>query len=151
MASTSKERGVTAKVVCLPGAGNSLRSKNSAKMADTTSTHPSLYSFFFFLKKRCIYLGCAVSSRCCVRAFSICSQRGFSCCGAWALGVLASVVVALRLSCSIACVIFPDQGSNLCPLNWQADSHPLSHQGSPPAPLIEETVFSFFRFFPSLS
>ena len=30
-----------------------------------------------------------------------------------------------------ACGIFPDQGSNLCLLHWQADSLPLSHQGSP--------------------
>ena len=27
--------------------------------------------------------------------------------------------------------IFPDQGSNPCPLHWQADSQPLRHQGSP--------------------
>ena len=33
-----------------------------------------------------------------------------------------SVVVAHGLSCSTACGIFPDQGSNLCPLHWQADS-----------------------------
>ena len=32
-----------------------------------------------------------------------------------------SVVVAHRLSCSVACGIFPDQGSNLCPLHWQVD------------------------------
>ena len=31
----------------------------------------------------------------------------------------------------MACGIFPDQGSNLCPLYWQADSYPLYHQGSP--------------------
>ena len=24
-----------------------------------------------------------------------------------------------------------DQGSNLCPLHWQADSQPLGHKGSP--------------------
>ena len=59
---------------------------------------------------------------------------GFSCCGAQALGVWASVVVARglwtagsvvvahRLSCSAACGIFPDQGSNPCPLHWQEDS-----------------------------
>ena len=41
-----------------------------------------------------------------------------------------SVVVAHGLSCSTACGIFPDQGSNPCPLHWQADSQPLSHQGS---------------------
>ena len=42
-----------------------------------------------------------------------------------------SVVVAHGLSCSVACGIFPDQGSNPCPLHWQADSQPLRHQGSP--------------------
>ena len=38
------------------------------------------------------------------------------------------------LSCSMAYGIFPDQGSNPCLLHlfhWQADSLPLSHQGSP--------------------
>ena len=42
-----------------------------------------------------------------------------------------SVTVAHGLSCSAACGIFPDQGSNPCPLHWQADSQPLRHQGSP--------------------
>ena len=42
-----------------------------------------------------------------------------------------SVVVAHRPSCSVACGIFPDQGSNPCPLHWQADSQPLRHQESP--------------------
>ena len=42
-----------------------------------------------------------------------------------------SVVVAHGPSCSAACGILPDQGSNLCPLHWQADSQPLRHQGSP--------------------
>ena len=36
--------------------------------------------------------------RCCVRAFSSCSKRGFSCCGAQGPGVQASVVVARVLS-----------------------------------------------------
>ena len=43
-----------------------------------------------------------------------------------------SVVVAYGPSCSAACGIFPDQGSNPCALHWQADSQPLCHQGSPP-------------------
>ena len=34
----------------------------------------------------------------------------------------ASIVVVHRLSCPKACGIFPDQGSNPCPLHWQADS-----------------------------
>ena len=42
-----------------------------------------------------------------------------------------SVIVAHGPSCSAACGIFPDQGSNPCPLHWQADSQPLRHQGSP--------------------
>ena len=42
-----------------------------------------------------------------------------------------AVVVAHGPSCSAACGIFPDQGSNPCALHWQADSQPLRHQGSP--------------------
>ena len=42
-----------------------------------------------------------------------------------------SVVVAHGLSCSAACGILPDLGSNPCPLHWQADSQPLHYQGSP--------------------
>ena len=42
-----------------------------------------------------------------------------------------SVVVAHGPSCSAACGILPDPGSNPCPLHWQADSQPLRHQGSP--------------------
>ena len=42
-----------------------------------------------------------------------------------------SVFVAHGPSCSAACGIFPDQGSNPCPLHWQADSQPLRHQGNP--------------------
>ena len=42
-----------------------------------------------------------------------------------------SVVVANGPSCSTARGIFPDQGSNPCPLHWQADSQLLHLQGSP--------------------
>ena len=48
-----------------------------------------------------------------------------------------SVVMAHGPSCSAACGIFPDQGSNLCPLHWQADSQPMYHQGSPGANFIQ--------------
>ena len=37
-------------------------------------------------------------------------RRGFSCCGARALGARASVVVANGLSCTMVCEILPDQG-----------------------------------------
>ena len=64
-----------------------------------------------------------------------CSARvshcgGISCCRAQTLSVRASVVVALRLSCSVACEILLDQGSNPWFLHWQVDSYPLHHQGS---------------------
>ena len=83
--------------------------------------------------------------RCSVRA-SHCG--GFSCCGAQALDARASVVVAHGLSCSTACGILPDQGSNPCLLHWQADSQPLRHQGSPQHTFIEYYYvrFSFFFF-----
>ena len=75
---------------------------------------------------------------------------GFSCWGAWAVGHQASVVVAHelsgcgsqalehklssvshQLSCSMACGVFPVQGSDPCLLNWQVDSLPLNHLQSP--------------------
>ena len=49
-----------------------------------------------------------------------------------------SVVVAHGPSCSAACGIFPDQGSNPCPLHWQADCQPLRHQGSPPTKFLRK-------------
>ena len=53
-----------------------------------------------------------------------------------------SVIVAHGPSCSAACGIFPDQGSNPCPLHWQADSQPLRHQGSP-YPFLKVIFFIF--------
>ena len=38
--------------------------------------------------------------------------------------------VALGLSCSEVCGIFPDQGLNPCLLHWQANSLPLIHHRS---------------------
>ena len=40
------------------------------------------------------------------------------------------------LSCSVACGIFLDQGSNPCLLPWRADSSPLSHQRNPSNSMI---------------
>ena len=68
---------------------------------------------------------------------------GFSFCGAlvldkqaqqlWPGGSRAQTagVVVPGVSRSTACGVFPDQGSNLCPLHWQAVCYLLYHQGSP--------------------
>ena len=71
--------------------------------------------------------------QCCAGAFS--SERGglrcgmrasrcrdFSCRGARATDVWATVVGEHWLSCPSACGILPDQGSNPCPLQRQVDS-----------------------------
>ena len=44
-------------------------------------------------------------------------------------GMKASVVAGHGLNCPNACGIFPDQGSNLGPQHWQAESLPLDHPG----------------------
>ena len=57
---------------------------------------------------------------------SSCSAWAFLCSGfsvvvhgLW--GPSASVVGVCRLSSTVACGIFPDQGLNPCPLRWQAE------------------------------
>ena len=55
-----------------------------------------------------------------------------------------SVIVAHGPSCSAACGIFPDQGSNPCPPHRQADSQPLRHQGSPPVTFFSINFWLFF-------
>ena len=66
---------------------------------------------------------------CCTWAFSSCGEQGL-------LIAAASLVSEHRmqvcgLSCPEACRVFPDLGSNLCPLHCKVDSQPLDHQGSP--------------------
>ena len=46
-------------------------------------------------------------------------------------GTRTSAVVEHALCCSTAYGAFPAQGLNPCPLQWQADSYPPHHQGSP--------------------
>ena len=57
-----------------------------------------------------------------------------------------SVVVAHGLSCSAACGIFPDQGSNPCPLHWQADSQPLHHQGNPTVCILLSSIHLYLIY-----
>ena len=79
-----------------------------------------------------------------VRAFSSCGECGppltgvpglliavASRCAAQALGPRAPIAVARGLRCSVACGMFPQQGSNPCPLHQRVDSYPLHHHGSP--------------------
>ena len=107
----------------------------------------SFFNFYLFIYLfiYLIYLFLAVLGlRFCARAFSSCGERGplfitvhgplniaASLVGSTGSRCAGSVVVAHGPSCSAACGIFPDQGSNPCPLHWQADSQPLRHQGSP--------------------
>ena len=112
--------------------------------------------FFFFCKVSVFFLGiplflfiyffwggAVLGLRFCARAFSSCRKGATLHLGARASHYrglslrstssrrAGSVAVAHRPSCSAACGILPDQGSNPCPLHWQADSQPLRHQGSP--------------------
>ena len=117
-------------------------------LAKTTSGVPISILHFFFLKLfiyllfyfgslllsvGLLYLWPAGATPPCSPLASHCG--GFPRCGAQALGTQVSVVAACRLSscdtCSLAWVIFPDQGWNLCPQSWQANSYPLYYQGSP--------------------
>ena len=50
---------------------------------------------------------------------------------------LASLVAEHGLSCAAACGILPDEGSNPCPLQWQADSLPW---------ITREVQFRDFQF-----
>ena len=50
---------------------------------------------------------------------SVVAVLRLSSCSSW---IQRTGSVAHRLSCSAACGIFPDQGLNLCPLHWQAES-----------------------------
>ena len=114
--------------------------------------HPLLTGFFvfsLFLKKFICYLFIFYFWLCCVfvsvQGLSLVAASGghsSSRCSGLSLSQplllrstgsrrAPSVVVAHGPSCSAACGIFPDQGSNPSPLHWQADSQPLHHQGSP--------------------
>ena len=101
--------------------------------------HCTCYHILFLHIFVCLSLA-ALGLRCCMRALSVClslAVLGLRCCmrlclavgsggfsrhGPQAVGHTSSGVVLRGLSCSAACGIFPDQGSNLHPLHWQVDS-----------------------------
>ena len=70
----------------------------------------------------------------------------FSCCRTWALGLMGSIVAAHELSCSVACGIFLNQGSNLCLLYRQVDSLPLSPREIPEKNLCHLKVKSWEKW-----
>ena len=72
---------------------------------------------------------------------------GFSVQRVLLLQCVGSMVVAHRLSCSLASGIFLDQGSNSCLLHRQADSLPLSRQGSPTVITLVSTPTAFVAKF----
>ena len=120
-------------------------------------------SLFFYLNL-CNLSLVVLGLHCCVQAFSSCSEQGllfialqrllslqrtgsrhtgFSHCSTWALWLwlIGSLVVVHGLSCPTACGIFPDQGLNLCPLQWE---YRVLTTEPPRTPLI-------FFFFPNKS
>ena len=108
-----------------------------------------------------IYLFMAeLGLRFCVRAFSNCGKWGplfIAVRGPLTIAAslvrstgsrrAGSVIVAHGPSCSAACGILPDQGSNQCPLHWQVDSQPLRHQGSPTSPIVKLCTYSLRIYF----
>ena len=118
-------------------------SKNDIKRVRSIKIK-NIHAFFFFTFIYLFIYGC-VGSSFLVRGLSLVVASGghsSSRCAGLSLSRplllrstgsrrAGSVIVAHGPSCSAACGIFPDQGSNPCPLHWQADSQPLRHQGSP--------------------
>ena len=83
-----------------------------------------------------VFINLAVLGLHCFRGYSLVSVHWLlfaviSLLAAPGLSHAGSVDKVHRYSYPTACGIFLDQGSNLCPLHWQVDSLPLSHQGSP--------------------
>ena len=73
-----------------------------------------------------------------VRHSLVAANRGYSLLGCVSFSLQRllvaeqrSVVVVRGPGCSAACEICPNQGSNPCPLHWQANPYLLCHQGSP--------------------
>ena len=116
------------------------------------------WKIFFFNLLIYLFILAVLGLRFCARGFSSCGEGGHS--SSWCTGLslsrplslwstgsrrAGSAAVAHGPSCSAACGILPDQGSNPCSLHWQADSRPLHHQGSP-----FWKIFFFFFFLMNL-
>ena len=109
---------------------NLIRNKYTCwtQLSDCTELkYPSIFSILLFLAARGLH--------CCSWAFLVAVHELLLAMASLAeehwLQVRGLSSAAPRLNCFTACGIFPGQGSNPCPLHWQADSYPLHHQGSP--------------------
>ena len=60
------------------------------------------------------------------------------------VAVLGSVVVVHGLSCPVACGIFPDQGSNLCPLHCKWILHHWTTREVPEQSLLISNILTFW-------
>ena len=94
-----------------------------------------LWSDFSFRERGLLSSCGATSLWCLLVAVASPVEHGLE--GTWVSAVAAprlqsagSVVVVHGLTCPMRHGIFPDQGSNLCPLHWSVNSLPLCHQGS---------------------
>ena len=107
------------------------------------------------LKKNCLFI---YSWLCWIfvaaQAFSSCGECGLlRSCGlrASSIGFSRGWPLLLQSTGLAACGIFPDQGLNQRLLHWQANSLPLSHQGSPWGDFWLDSVYAHIWQFQWLS
>ena len=101
-------------------------------------------NLFIYLSIYLFIFGCVGSSLRCAELSLRCpslpvAEHGLQARWPQQLQRAGSAVVTQAPSCSAARGILPDQGSNPCPLHWQADSQPLCHQGSPKLSFLHES------------
>lgn len=94
-----------------------------------------------------------VSRECVSLQSSASPVAGTALLGSWAsilfrtCGHAASEVASQGPSCSMVCGSLPDQGSNLCPLYWQAVSYPQCHSGkSRTEKMVIKKLFSCIKW-----
>ena len=92
----------------------------------------SFCNIFIYLRIYLFLVLVALCLCCCEQAFSSCGEQGIFFIAVLKLPLVVASLVVHGLSCPTACGIFLAQGSNPCPLHWQADSYPVRHQGSLP-------------------
>jgi len=102
----------------------------------------SMYKCFFCFGGRVCFCFCLFWVFAAVQVFLLLRCMAFSLWWLFLVWSTGSIVVAHGLSCPTSCGIFPDPGLKLCLLHWQADSLPLSHQGSTVYKFLHRLKFS---------